>query len=48
MCNAGFSVLQSSAMKHPKLLKFVNPKFIVYNYYLQIAELDKAKSESLV
>jgi len=35
-------------MKHPRLLKFVNPKFIIYNYYLQIAELDKAKSESLI
>jgi hypothetical protein len=25
-----------------------NPKFLVYSYYLSVAELDKAKSESLV
>ena len=48
MCNAGFSVLQSTMMKNPKLIKFINPKYIIYGYYLSIAELDKAKSESLV
>lgn len=35
-------------MKSPTFHKFANPKFLVYNYYLTIAELDKAKSDSLV
>ncbi len=35
-------------MKNPRLIKFINPKYIIYGYYLSIAELDKAKSESLV
>ena len=29
-------------------MTLVNPKMIVYSYYVNIAELDKAKSESLV
>jgi hypothetical protein len=35
-------------MRSPKFHKFANPKFIVYNYYLSIAELDRAKSETLI